>query len=73
MLLNSFMEKTRKFSYSILFERVGFPTYEDLIECSAASWMQKMIYTLEPSMIIELIKFPRSQSNSTRFKRTAIN
>ena len=42
-----------------------------------------MIFTLEPTMITELIKFPRSRSickispltkpNSTRFKRTAIN
>ena len=45
--------------------------------------MQKIVYTLEPSMIIELIKFPRSRSickispltkpNSARFKHTAIN
>ena len=45
--------------------------------------MQKIIYTLEPEMIIVLDKFPRSRSickispkikpNSARFKRTAIN
>ena len=45
--------------------------------------MQKIVYTLESSMIIKLIKLPRSRSickispltkpNSARFKRTAIN
>ena len=45
--------------------------------------MQKIVYTLEPDMIVELIKFPRSRSickispktkpNTTRFKQTAIN
>ena len=55
----------------------------DLIECSAATWMQKIVYSLEPTMISELIEFPRSRSickispitkpNSARFKRTAIN
>ena len=78
------MEKnTQKLRFSILFERVGFPRYEDLFECLAAMWMQKMVYNLEPSMIIELNKYPQSRSiciispktkpNSTRFKRTAIN
>ena len=76
-------KNTRKLSYPTLFERVGFPRYDDLIECSAATWTQKMIYTLKPSMMIKLIKFPRSISickigpftkpNSTRFKPTAIN
>ena len=76
-------KNTRKLSYSTLFDRVGFPRYEDIIECSATIWMQKMVYNLEPSMIIELIKLPQSRSickispktkpNSRRFKRTAIN
>ena len=66
-----------------MFERVGFPRYTDLIECAAATWMQKIIYTLEPEMIIELVKFFRSRSickispktkpNSAKFKRTSIN
>ena len=65
------------------YPKVGFFRYNDLIECSAAKWMQKMIFTLEPTMMTELIKFPRSRSickispltkpNSTRFKRTAVN
>ena len=78
------MEKnTRKLSYPILFERLGFPRFDDLIECAAATRMQKMVYNLEPMMIIELIKFPRSRSicrispktmpNSARLKCTAIN
>ena len=76
-------KNTRKLSHDTLFERVGFPRKSDLIECVAASWMQKIIYTLEPKMIIDLVKFPRSRSickispkikpNSARFKRTAIN
>ena len=76
-------KNTRKLSHDKLFERVGFPRKSDLIECAAASWMQKIIYTLEPKMIIDLVKFPRSRSickispktkpNSARFKRTAIN
>ena len=76
-------KNTRRLSYPTLTPRVGFPRYEDLIECSAAMWMQKIVYTLEPSMIIELIKFARSRSickispltkpNSARFKHTAIN
>ena len=35
-------KNTRKLSYSTLFDRVGFPRHEDLIECSAAIWMQKL-------------------------------
>ena len=76
-------KNTRKLRYTTLFERVGLPRYDDLIECAAATWMQTMVYNLEPTMIIELIKFPRSRStckigpktkpNSARFKRTAIN
>ena len=76
-------KNTRKLKHEVLFERVGFPRYCDLIECAAANWMQKIIYTLEPKMITELVKFPRSRSickispktkpNSARFKRTAIN
>ena len=71
-------KNTKKLSYIKLFERVGFPRYTDLIECAAATWMQKIIYTLEPEMIIELVKFPRSRSickispktkqNSARFE-----
>ena len=48
-----------------------------------ATWMQKEIHTLEPEMIMKLVKFPRSRSickirpktkpNSVRFKQTAIN
>ena len=53
-------KNTRKLSYEKLFKRVGFPRHSDLIECAAASWMQKIIYTLEPEMIIDLVKFPRS-------------
>ena len=76
-------KNTRKLSHDKLFERVGFPRKSDLIECAAASWMQKIIFTLEPKMITELVKFPRSRKickispkvkpNSARFKRTAIN
>ena len=76
-------KNTRKLKYETLFERVGFPRFSDLIECAAASWMQKIIYMLEPEMIIDLVKFPRSRSickispkikpNSARFKRTAVN
>ena len=71
-------KNTRKLSYTTLFERVGFPRYDDLIECAAATWMQKMVYNLETEMIIELIEFPRSRAickispktkpNSARFK-----
>ena len=78
-----FGKNTRKLSCTKLFERVEFPRYTDLIECAAATWMQKMVYNLEPEMIIELIKFPWSRAickispktkpNSARFKRTAIN
>ena len=76
-------KNTRKLSHVKLFKRVSFPRYSDLIECTAADWMQKIIYTLEPEMITDLVKFPRSRSickisqkikpNSARFKRTAIN
>ena len=76
-------KNTRKLSHIKLFERVGFPRYSDLIECAAANWMQEIIYTLEPEMTTDIVKFPRSRSickispkikpNSTRFKRTAIN
>ena len=76
-------KNTKKLSSIKLFERVGFPRYTDLIECVAATWMQKIIYTLEPEMNIDLVKFPRSRSickispktkpNSARTKRTAIN
>ena len=69
---------TRKLSYEKLFERVGFHRHSDLIECAVASWMQKIIYTLAPEMIIDLVKFPRSRSickispktkpNTARFK-----
>ena len=44
-------KNTRKLSYSTLFDRVGFPRYEYLIKCSAAIWMQKIKYSLEPGMI----------------------
>ena len=39
-------KNTKKLSYIKLFERVGFPQYTELIECAAATWMQKILYTL---------------------------
>ena len=78
-----YSKNTGKLCYPILFEQFGFPRYNYLIECSVASWMQKIIYTLKPSMITKLIKFPRNRSickiglltkqNSTRFKGSALH
>ena len=32
-------KNTRRLSYPTLFQRVGFPRYDDLMECPAAAWM----------------------------------
>ena len=53
-------KNTRRLSYPTFFQRVVFPRYDDLIECSATTWMQEIIYNLEPVIIVELVKFPRS-------------
>ena len=74
---------TKKMSYIKLFWKSRVSMIYWLNWMRGCNLDAKIIYTLEPEMIIELVKFPRSRSickispntkpNTARFKRTALN